>query len=99
MVWENLDRLAEEAWPALKELLDSLAEHQDEISEIGRALLFAGAGRFFAVYRQERAQANTPEQSMIEALRQVYGDNRIQGLMQQAVTDRVDAAVGGVING
>ena len=99
LVWQNLDRLAEEAWPALKELLDTLADHREEIPDIAKALLFAGLGRFFAAYRHERAQANTPEQSMVEALRQVYGDNRIQGLMQQAVNDKVDAAVGGLIDG
>ena len=99
LVWTNLDRLAEEAWPSLKELLDTLAEHQEEISDIGKALLFAGVGRFFAAYKHERAQANTPEQAMTEALRQVYNDNRIQALMMQAVNDKVDAVAGGLIDG
>ena len=93
-VWAGLDRLAEEAWEPLKELLDKLAEYNEDTSPIGQALLFAGIGRFFAAYRKARSDGFAADESLSEAIRQVYGDNRIQAMMQGAVHQMVDNAIG-----
>jgi len=98
-VWEHLDRVAEESWPAVKDFLDVLAEHNDEISAVGQALMFAGIGRFLASYRRARQEGMPADEALSEAVRQVHGDNRIQAMMQGAVHQLIDNKVGEVMNG
>jgi len=89
-IWEALDNLSTETWTPLKHFLDLLSDHQNAISPVANALLFAGIGKFIAVYGKARSNQLDGPSAYQAALEEVYTDERIQRLIGMAVNTQVD---------
>ena len=92
-VWDALDLAVEAVWLPLKDLLDLLHEHRDELEPQSSAFLFGGLGQFVRVYATRRGESNTPVQAYVDAMAAVQNDRRIQTVFQQAAEEAVDARV------
>ena len=92
-VWENLDKLIHEAWLPLKEFLDVMQEHDDELSLEVKANLFGGLGVFCLTYAQMRKDANNCIDAFNEAMLSVQNDSRQVKLRERAIHQVIDAKV------
>ena len=90
-IWVSLDELTATAWKPLNNFLGLLSDHQGDLSPIATALLFAGIGKFVAVYGKARQEELDGPTSFQAALEEVYNDHRIQGLIMLAVNNQVDS--------
>jgi len=93
LVWDGLDDLLLNAWPDLKQFLDALHEHADEISPHFRGLLFGGLGQLVAAYATARSEANDPRQAYTVALEVMIANPSFACMMQGMVNQTVDGAV------
>jgi hypothetical protein len=93
LFWQSLDHFVEVAWLPLKELLDVLHEHEDEMDPPAKAFIFGGIGQFMRVYATRRSEANTPVQAFNDAMHTVHNDRRVQAVFAGAANQMVDSAV------
>lgn len=91
--WETLDQLINESWLPLKNFLDVLKDHDDELTLQSKAMISGGIGTFVRVYALRRSDSNPPEIAFQEALSAVYADPRVRELTQQAADKMVDAKI------
>ena len=98
-VWGSLDDLIDMAWLPLKDLLDRLHDHSDQLAQPTQALLFGGLGLFSMTYKQMRTDGHPPITAYEGAMLSIQRDRRIQQMMaataQRMVDTRVDE-MGGV---
>lgn len=93
LVWDGLDDLLQNVWPDLKQFLDALHEHSDEINPHWRGLLFGGLGQLVAAYVTARSESNDPKQSYAVALEVMVANPAFAGMMQGMVNQTIDGAV------
>ena len=91
--WASLDDFVHLCWTPLKELLDVLYEHRDELAPHGQALLFGGLGKFIQIYHHSRAHGFDEVESFNEAVRAVQADTRVQSMVESAANQTVDLTV------
>ena len=93
LVWDGLDDLLQNVWPDLKQFLDALHEHSDEINPHWRGLLFGGLGQLVAAYVTARSESNDPKQAYAVALEVMVANPAFAGMMQGMVNQTIDGAV------
>ena len=93
LVWDGLDDLLQNVWPDLKQVLDALHEHSDEINPHWRGLLFGGLGQLVAAYVTARSESNDPKQAYAVALEVMVANPAFAGMMQGMVNQTIDGAV------
>jgi len=91
--WVALDDYTAQSWPSLKQLLDVLYEHKDDLEIQAQAFLFGGLGKFVRIYHELRQDLNKPEVCFSEAFIAVQKDRRIQMLSQLTAEQMVDKKV------
>jgi len=94
LVWQNLDDLMMNSWNDLKQFLDALHEHNDELDMGIKAILFGGLGQLTQAYVTARGDLNSPQHALAIALEETTKNPMFAALMQQTVNSAVDRAVG-----
>jgi len=93
LFWESLDSFVAIAWLPFNELIDVLHEHQSEMDEPTKAILFAGMGGFMRVYARQRQEGQDPLVAFNAAMNTVHHDRRVQAVFGAAANQVVDNAV------
>ena len=97
--WDALDRLVNDSWRSVKEVVDVMAEHSETVPLPLQGLLIGGMGTFVRAYAIARSEANPPPLAFRHALEQVNAHPLAQIIIQQAANDAVDAKVAGMKEG
>jgi len=92
-VWESLDDLMLNLWPAIDRLFSELTNHQDEFSLQTKAWLFGGIGQFSASYVEARNNGLDEIHSYDMAVNDVAKNPLMQKMMKQVMNNMVDGAV------
>ncbi len=92
-VWDSLDDLLLNAWPATKEFLDALHQHQATIDPHWRGMLFGGLGQMLAAYNTAREESNEPRLAFAIALEVTVANPQFAGMMQGMVNQTIDSKV------
>ena len=95
LVWNNLDDLIMNSWNDLKNFLDALHEHNEELNIQMKGILFGGLGQFCQAYVVARGELNSPKHSMAIALEKTTENPMFAALMQSAIHQSVDRAMTG----
>tara|TARA_R100000329_G_C7611715_1_gene217102 strand:+ start:497 stop:808 length:312 start_codon:yes stop_codon:yes gene_type:complete len=95
LVWSNLDDLMMNSWNDLKQFLDALHEHSEELNPQINAMLFGGMGQLVQGYVVARTELNSPKHSLAIALEKVAANPAFAALMHQTVNSVVDRAMTG----
>lgn len=91
--FKKLDDLILASWLPMKEFLDVLIQHEDELDLQVRALVIGGLGSFVRTYAKRRADHNPKHLSFLDAIESMQKDERVQ-LLNQMVAERfVDSQV------
>ena len=94
--WDALDEATSAAWLPLKEFLDVVFDHQDELPLISQALLFGILGGFVKEYVEARGELNDPPVALEMALSNVMNDRRVQSMMKGGIDQTIDNHVEGM---
>jgi|TARA_R100001244_G_scaffold97718_1_gene73098 hypothetical protein len=92
-VWESLDDLILNMWPAVDRLFSELLNHQDEFQLHTRALLFGGIGQFCASYVEARNSGKSEIESYELSAGDVLTNPTMQKMLQSLMNNMVDGVV------
>lgn len=92
-VWDSLDDLMLNMWPALDRFFSELKVHQDEFELHTRAYLFGGIGQFCASYVEARNTLMSEIESYEVAVDAVATNPLMQKVMQTMMNNMVDGVV------
>ena len=93
IIWDSLDALVKNCSTDLKNLLDALWEHRNEIDENTQVTLFVGLGGFVKKYSEARNETNEPLQSFAHAVNEVFTHPAYEKMMMKQMTDKIDDKV------
>lgn len=93
IVWDSLDAIVKNCSTDLKNLLDALWEHKDEIDENTQVTLFVGLGGFVKTYAEARSELNEPLESFAHAVNTVFSHPAYDRMMQKQMNQFVDSKV------
>jgi len=93
IVWDSLDAIVNNCAKDLKNLLDALWEHKDEIDTNTQITLFIGLGGFCKSYHEARNETNEPLESFTHAINKVFTHPAYEAMLSQQVTDVIDSKV------
>ena len=92
-LWDSLDDLILNMWPAMNRLLTEINNHRDEFSPHTQALLLGGIGRFTVTYVRARDDNLSEHVAYDLGMAAVVEDPRIQKMMMGVIKDTVDGGV------
>ncbi|HAI40103.1 MAG TPA: hypothetical protein DCM40_19435 [Maribacter sp.] len=93
IIWDSLDALVKNCSTDLKNLLDALWEHKNEIDENTQVSLFIGLGGFVKSYSEARNELNEPLQSFAHAVEKVFTHPAYEKMVMKQMTDKIDEKV------
>ena len=93
LLWEKIDALMINSSNDIKELLDILFEHDNELHPTFRAMMFGGVGQFFMTYNEARNETNTPELSLALSIEQVMKNPAFESIIKENIENTIDNTV------
>lgn len=93
IIWDSLDALVKNCSTDLKNLLDALWEHKNEIDENTQVSLFIGLGGFVKNYSEARNNLNEPLQSFAHAVNEVFTHPAYEKMLMKQMNDNIDKKV------
>ena len=92
-VWESLDDLMLNIWPAIDRLFTELSKHEREFPLQTKAWMFGGIGQFSASYVEARNNGMDEIRSYELAVNDVANNPLMQKMLKQVMNDAVDGVV------
>ena len=93
IIWDSLDNIVNHSAGDIKNLLDALWEHRDELDEQMKVTLFIGLGGFVKTYAESRSELNKPLESFAHAVEKVFTHPAYEKVMMKQMTDKIDDKV------
>ena len=95
-VWETMDSLLLDAWINLKDFLDALSNHKEDVNPMLWTMLAPGLGGLTKAYNEARMESNPPQIALALALEKTVKHGSIQRLMMNTMNQSVDRVVEGM---